>query len=159
MLAGQLSKTRRKRFSYGEWGFGIRVKCTRYCATHWGSESLPMAKNYPKRSQEFLAAWERESICQKGQSCQEVVLKFFWASGARVRKKSLALVRKRVAPVQKRVCTSARDFFLTLAPEAQKNFSTTSWQLCPFWQIDSLSQAARAAQTWPAVFPSVTDSD
>ena len=72
------------------------------------------------------------------------VLKFFWASGARVRKMSLALAKAVVAPVQKkRVCTSATDFFLTLAPEAQKNFGTTSWQLCPFWQNDSLSQGAR----------------
>ena len=87
----------------------------------------------------ILAAWERESICQKGQSCQEVVLKFFWASGAKVRKKSQALFCTGATLFR----TSARDFFLTLAPEAQKNFSTTSWQLCPFWQIDSLSQAAR----------------
>ena len=36
------------------------------------------------------------------------------------------------APVQPFFRTSARDFFLFFAPEAQKNFSTTSWQLCPF---------------------------
>ena len=80
------------------------------------------------------------SICHKGQSCQEVVLKFFWASGARVRKKSLALVRTLFCTGATLFRTSARDFFLTLSPEGQKNFSTTSWQLCPFWQIDSLSR-------------------
>ena len=58
----------------------------------------------------ILAAWERESICQRGQSCHKGVQKFCGASGARVRKKSLALVRKRVALLPKRVAPVRETF-------------------------------------------------
>ena len=70
----------------------------------------------------ILAAWERESIWQRGQSCHEVVQNSSEHLGQESGKSPLHWCEKKVAPVQKRVCTSTRDYFLTLAPEAQKNF-------------------------------------
>ena len=80
----------------------------------------------------ILAAWERESICQKGQSCQEVVHKFFGASGARVRKNSLALVRKRVAPVQKRFAPVRETFSRLLPQRLRRIFVPLPGNFAPF---------------------------
>ena len=47
-------------------------------------------------------------------------------------RKSFALVQTLFCTGATLFRTNARDFFLTLAPEAQKTFCTTSWRLCPF---------------------------
>ena len=45
--------------------------------------------------------------------------------------------------MRQRVCTNARDCFLTLAPRLKTNLEPLPGNFGPFWQIDSLPQAAR----------------